>query len=96
MMVLSELPLTVILPACFLFGLLLGYVYFHALNETANLIVSDGSALLGIALTVGRLSLIGAAFYAAVLVGGFPLLAALAGFICTKYLVMWQKRKSNL
>ena len=95
MMNLSSLPLPVFLPICFLVGLLLGYVYFRALNETANLLVGSGNWLLSLALTVGRLTLLGAVFYAAVLVGGLPLLAVFAGVICTKYLLMWRIRMSD-
>ena len=39
---LAALPLSFTLPACFLGGLVLGYVYFRALRVTADLIVGQG------------------------------------------------------
>jgi hypothetical protein len=41
-------PLPLILPACFLGGLVLGFAYFRALRTTADLIVG-GRPLLGLA-----------------------------------------------
>ncbi len=89
---LSALPLPVILPVCFLGGLVLGYVYFRALRETADLIVSRGAPLLGLALTLGRLALLCAGFYLAVLAGGLALLTALAGVLGAKTLMLRQAR----
>jgi hypothetical protein len=40
---LSSVPLHIALPAFFLGGLLIGYGYFRALLETANLIVPRGN-----------------------------------------------------
>jgi F1F0 ATPase subunit 2 len=76
------------LPSSFLAGLLLGYFYFAALRATANLITAQGHPLLGIGLTLGRLGLITAGFYLAVLQGALPLLAALAGLLCAKALML--------
>ncbi|SNR63699.1 N-ATPase, AtpR subunit [Puniceibacterium sediminis] len=95
MMDLSALPLSVTLPACFLGGLAIGYVYFRALRHTAELIVSQGSPLLGLALTLGRLALLTAAFYVAVLAGGFALLAALAGVLCAKAVMLRHARRDR-
>jgi hypothetical protein len=39
----STLPLIVLLPICFLGGLFIGYGYFRALRETANLIVGGAN-----------------------------------------------------
>ena len=89
---LSALPLPVTLALCFLGGLLLGYAYFRALRKTTDLIVGGGSALLGLALTFGRLVLLGAGFYLAVLAGGFALLAALGGVLCAKALLLRQPK----
>lgn len=91
---LSALPLHITLPVCFLGGMVLGYVYFRALRHTANLVVSHGHPLLGLALTFGRLALLAAGFYVAVLAGGFALMAALAGVLCAKALMLRQIRKS--
>lgn len=93
MTVLATLPLSLSLPVCFLGGLLLGYAYFRALHATAQLIVSRGHPLLGLALTFGRLALLGSGFYLAVLAGALALLAALGGVLCAKALLLRQIRK---
>ena len=85
---LTTLPLLVTLPVSFLGGLLIGYGYFRALLETTNLIVGEGPPLKALALTLGRLALVTVGFFVAVLVGGPALLAALAGLICAKSLMM--------
>jgi F1F0 ATPase subunit 2 len=77
-----------ILPISFLGGLLLGYAYFAALRATANLLTAQGHPLLGIGLAIGRLSLITAGLYLAVLQGALPLLAACAGILCAKALML--------
>ncbi len=88
MMDLSTLPLFITLPSCFLGGLFIGYGYFLALRETARLIVREGQPMLAIALTLGRLSLLASGFFLAVLAGGLALLAALAGVLCAKALML--------
>ena len=88
MMDLTTLPLTLTLPVCFLAGLGLGTLYFHALRRTADLIVRGGRPLLGLALTFARLGMIAAGFYMAVQLGGGPLLATLAGVLIAKVLVL--------
>ena len=85
---LSALPLPVTLPVFFLGGLGLGYVYFRALRKTTNLIANQGPPLLGLALTLGRLALLCAGFYLAVMVGGLALLATLAGVLFAKTLML--------
>jgi hypothetical protein len=60
---LSTLPLFITLPACFFGGLFIGYGYFRALRTTADLIVHEGQPLLGLALTLGRLSLLATGFF---------------------------------
>lgn len=89
------LPLHLLLPVCFLGGLVIGYVYFRALRETADLIVSRGHPLLAMILTLGRLALLCAGFYLAVLAGGVALLAALAGVIGAKGLMLRQAWRVN-
>jgi F1F0 ATPase subunit 2 len=84
----STVPLHITLPVCFLGGVLLGYIYFRALRMTADLITSQGHPLLGLALTFGRLALLVAGFYVAVLAGGLALLAALGGVLCAKLLML--------
>jgi hypothetical protein len=91
----STLPLPLTLTVCFIGGLLLGFIYFRALRMTANLIVGGGQPILGLALTLGRLALLATGFYVAVLAGGFALLAALAGVLCAKGLMLRQTRRDS-
>jgi len=90
---LSTIPLFVLLPVCFLGGLFIGYGYFRALRETANLIVNGGEPLKAIALTLGRISLLATAFFIAVLLGGLALLAAFAGVLCAKWIMLHRVRE---
>jgi hypothetical protein len=85
---LSTLPLNVLLPICFLGGLFIGWGYFRALRETANLIVGGGKPLRAIVLTLARISLLATGFFIAVLAGALPLLAALAGVLCAKWIML--------
>lgn len=85
---LDALPLVVILPVCLVVGFGMGLGYFLALRMTADLVVAGASPLLGLALTLGRLSLLGLGFYLAVLAGGFALLAALAGVLCARWVML--------
>jgi hypothetical protein len=80
------------LPVCLVGGLVLGFAYFHALRTTADIIVGGGHPLLGLALTLGRLAFLGAGLYVAVLSGGLALLAALAGVLCAKGLMLHHTR----
>lgn len=84
----STLPLIVLLPICFLGGLFVGYGYFRALRETANLIVGGGKPLRAIVLTLSRISLLATGLFIAVLAGGLALLAALAGVLCAKWIML--------
>ncbi|MBN2740399.1 MAG: hypothetical protein JXR35_05790 [Rhodobacteraceae bacterium] len=92
---LTAMPLPIILALCFLGGLALGYAYFRAMRSTAESIVRGGSPLLALALTLGRLALLVAGFYLAVLAGGLALLAALAGVLVTKSLMVRQARRGT-
>lgn len=85
---LSTLPLVFLLPICFLGGLFIGWGYFRALRETANLIVGGGKPLRAIVLTLARISLLATGFFIAVLAGGLALLAALAGVLCAKWIML--------
>ncbi len=89
---LQTVPLFLSIPACFVGGLVLGLAYFRAVRMTADLIVAGGRPLLGLALTLGRFGMLGLGFYGAVLAGGFALLAALAGVLCAKALMLGQIR----
>ena len=90
---LSTIPLFVLLPVCFLGGLFIGYGYFSALRETAHLIVNGGEPLKAIALTLGRISLLATGFFVAVLLGGLALLAAFAGVLCAKWIMLHRVRE---
>lgn len=90
---LEALPLSLTLPVSFIGGLLIGLVYFRALRLTADLIVGHGNPLLGLALALGRLALLGVGFYVAVLAGGLALLAALAGVLMAKFVMVRLARK---
>ncbi len=68
--------------------MLLGLAYFRALRWTTDLIVNGGSPVLALALSLGRLIMIAAGFYLAVLFGGLALLAALAGVLAVKTLML--------
>jgi hypothetical protein len=92
---LTAMPLPIMLTLSFLGGLGLGYVYFRAMRATADMIVRGGSPLLALALTLGRLALLGAGFYLAVLLGGLALLAALAGVLVAKSLMVRQARRAT-
>ena len=85
---LTTTSLFVLLPVCFLGGLFIGYGYFRALRETADLIVNGGEPLRAIALTLGRISLLATGFFIAVLMGGLALLAAFAGVLCAKWIML--------
>lgn len=89
---LSTLPIYVLLPVCFLGGLFIGYGYFRALRETANILVGGGEPLRAIALTLGRISLLATGFFIAVLLGGLALLAAFAGVLCAKWIMLRRMR----
>ncbi|WP_167537996.1 ATP synthase subunit I [Vreelandella boliviensis] len=89
------LPLTI--PLCFLGGLALGYVYFRALQKTIDLFVSvsQGPPFMGMALTLGRLTLLALGLYFAVLMGGLTLLAMLAGIVSAKALMFRKIRHAS-
>ena len=88
MTALYALPPILILPLCFAGGVLLGLAYFRALRWTTDLIVNGGSPVLALALSLGRLIMIAAGFSLAVLFGGLALLAALAGVLTVKTLML--------
>lgn len=93
---LLSLPLVLTIPLCFLGGMALGYIYFRALRETVNLVVGHGHPLMGMALTLGRFTLLGLGLYVAVLMGGFTLLAMLAGIVSAKSLMFRHIRQASL
>ena len=93
MMYLSALPPVLLLPACFIGGLIIGHGYFRALRATTDLILHEGKPLMALALTLGRMSLLATALFIAVLAGGPALLAAFAGVLCAKALMLYRVRR---
>lgn len=91
----QALPLYVTLPGGFLAGLVLGFAYFRALRATVGLLVGGRHPLLGLALTLSRLAMLAAGFYLAVRVGGLALLAALAGVLCAKAVMLRRAREAD-
>ncbi|MDP4034365.1 MAG: ATP synthase subunit I [Pseudorhodobacter sp.] len=74
-------PMFVTLPVSFAGGIILGFLYFQAVRATADLIVNGGPPALSIALTLGRLCLLGVGFTLALQAGALALLATLAGVL---------------
>lgn len=89
---LAPLSPLLILPLFFLGGALLGHVYFRALRETAALIVQGGSPVLAVGLTLGRAALIGAGLWVAAMAGAPALLAAAAGVLVARTLMLRRLR----
>jgi hypothetical protein len=75
-------------PAFFAGGVLLGYGYFRALHKTTDMLLGKGSMLLVLALTLARVAAIGMGFYLAVLVGAPALIAAFAGAMLGRALIL--------
>ena len=93
---LSSPPPFILLPGCFLGGLFIGYGYFRALRATTDLILHEGQALMALALTLGRLSLLATGFFIAVLIGGPALLATLGGVLMAKALMLHKMRRDEI
>lgn len=74
-------------------GFLLGFGYFHALRKTTDLLLAQGSMLLVLALTLGRIAAIAAGFYLAALVGAPALLAAFAGAMLGRAMILRHRRE---
>lgn len=78
------------LMVCFIGGVLVGYTYFRALQITTDILLHSGQPLVAVALTLGRLALICAAFYFAVQAGGPALIATLTGVLGMKAILVHQ------
>jgi hypothetical protein len=89
---LHAVPHLVMLPICFGGGLALGFAHFRILRISAELLVRGERPLLALALTLGRFALLGAGLYGAVLASGLALLAAFAGVLCAKSLMLRRAR----
>lgn len=81
-------PSVLLVPLCLAAGFLLGLAYFRALRTTAEMLVTGDRPLLALVLTLARFVCLGAGFYAAVLAGGPALLAALAGVLGARRVVL--------
>jgi hypothetical protein len=84
----NNMPLFATIATSALAGLALGFVYFRTLRISADLIVNGGSALLALGLGVVRLGLLVAGFYLAVQFGAAALIAALAGVLTAKAMLL--------
>jgi hypothetical protein len=80
------------LPVCSGWRVRPGPGLFPCLQISADLIVRGQRPLLALALTAGRFALVGAGLYGAVLAGGLALLAAFAGVLCAKSLMLRKAR----
>lgn len=90
-----SLPFLVVMPLSFAAGLLVGLAYFRALRITADLIVARSAPMLTLLLTLGRIACLGAVLYAAVLVSGLALMAALAGVVVARTLMIRRMREAE-
>lgn len=79
-------PLVVV--ACLAAGVVLGIVHFSMLRRTAALAVGGGRTSLLLALTVGRLALLVGGLYGTSRFGALPLLAAAAGVLVGRQVVV--------
>lgn len=93
MMDLAALPPAVLLPACFVGGVVIGHGYFRALRATTDMILKEGKPLMALTLTLGRMSMLATALFIAVLAGGLALLAAFAGVLCAKALTLYRVQR---
>ena len=91
----STWSLYLTLPASFAGGVLLGTLYFRAVRMTADLIVTGERPVLAIAMTLGRIGLLGAGLILALQAGGLSLLAALAGVLTGRGLTIRRIRGAN-
>lgn len=88
----SHFPWQIAVPLFFAGGFLIGYGYFRALRKTTDMLLGQGSAVLVVVLTIGRMAAIVAAFYLAALAGPQALLAAFAGAMVGRALILRRRR----
>ena len=69
------------------FGIGLGMIYFRFLRQSVEHLLSPalGSMALGVALTLGRMVVMGAVFVLAALQGGMPLMCLGLGFMIGRF-----------
>lgn len=75
-------------------GVGLGFCYFRALRQTTEMLIGGGSMLLALGLTLGRVATIAAGFYLASRLGATALLAAFAGAMIGRMIIMAQQRRA--
>ena len=92
MTMLATLPWHIAVPLFFAGGFLLGFGYFSALRRTTALLLRQGSMLLVLALTLARMAAIAAGFFLAALVGWQALLAAFAGAMLGRALILRKRQ----
>ena len=85
-------PLLVLLPVSLAGGFALGLAFFRVMHISADLLVEGQRPLLALALTAGRFALVGAGLYGAALAGGLALLAAFAGVLCARSMMLRRAR----
>jgi hypothetical protein len=88
----TSLPWPLTATLFFAAGFLLGLGYFRSLRRTTDMLLGAGSMLLVLALTLGRIAAIAAGFYLAAIAGTPALLAAFAGAMLGRAMVLRQKR----
>ncbi|MGP8232091.1 MAG: ATP synthase subunit I [Methylovirgula sp.] len=77
--------------AAFVAGAGAGIAHFGLLRKNVDLFLSGGSAMRAVVLQIGRLAVTGLTLYVAVRFGGvLVLLAALAGFLSARQLMLRQ------
>ncbi len=86
-------PILLTLSAGLVGGVLLGLIYFRAVKITADLIVAGKRPVIAIALTLGRLGLMGAGLVLALQAGAIAVLAALVGVLIGRSLTLRRPRE---
>lgn len=84
-------PILVLLPLCFVAGVILGLAYFRCVKVTADLIVTGKRPFFVAGLAVGRLVLLAAGLTLSLQGGGFGLLGTLAGVVAGRELMIRSK-----
>lgn len=69
------------------FGIGLGIIYFRLVRYSVDQLLSPtrGAVVMGVALTLGRMAVMGAAFVAAALQGAMPLILLSVGFMIGRF-----------
>ncbi len=73
-------------------GILLGILYFRSVRWSADRFVGGGRTATAIAMTIGRLAVLGGLLTCASLEGALPLLAMALGILAARPMVMHRAR----